>query len=122
MVEHYSNKSLIADKRETPLLRKREQVSKGKLSGRDAIPTWSLKYSRQLFFHKELPIVRLLSFTDIPSALFVAAAVLAPVKGRIEGIEIATVQFILDNAERFAEISNLSKWLPGQYLSGVQEF
>ena len=39
MVEHYSNKSLIADKRETPLLRKREQVSKGKLSGRDAIPT-----------------------------------------------------------------------------------
>ena len=66
--------------------------------------------------------MRLLSFTDIPSALFVAAAVLAPVKGRIEGIEIATVQFILDNAERFAEISNLSKWLPGQYLSGVQEF
>ena len=56
-------------------------------------------------------------FYRYPIALFVAAAVLAPVKGRIEGIEIATVQFILDNAERFTEPSNLSKWLPAPYSS-----
>lgn len=58
----------------------------------------------------------------ITSAVRLIIAVLASVEGRVKCIEVPAVQMILDDAERFAEISNLSKWLPGQYLSGVQEF